>query len=120
MKIILDTNFLIDCIRFKIDLKSELRGNEIFVLDSIIFEIENVIERETKESKLAKLSLEFIRQNNIKTLKSEQKNTDVALIEHSKQGYVIATHDRVLKNKLKEAGAKLIYVRQKKYLVKEW
>ena len=110
---------MIDCIRFKIDLKSELRGNELFVLDSIVFEIERVMKRGTKESKLAKLALDFINKNKIKVLKSKEKNTDKSLILYSKKGYVIATHDRVLKNKLKKLGTKLIYVRQKKYLVKE-
>ena len=119
MKIILDTNFLIDCIRFKIDLKSELRGNELFVLDSIIFEIEKIIERGTNESKLAKLALDFINKNDIKMLESKERDTDESLISYSKKGYVIATHDRALKNRLKEIGAKFIYVRQKKYVVKE-
>ncbi|NIO44234.1 MAG: hypothetical protein GTN36_01605 [Candidatus Aenigmarchaeota archaeon] len=119
MKIILDTNFLIDCIRFKIDLKSELRGDKLFVLDSVVFEIEKVMERGTKESTLAKLALDFINRNKIKVLKSKEKNTDEALVSYSKKGYVIATHDKVLKNKLKKTNAKLIYIRQKKYLVSE-
>jgi len=117
MKIILDTNFLVDSIRFKIDLKSELAGNELFVLDSIIFEMGKIIERKTKESVLAKLALEFAKGKNIKILKSNEKETDESLISYSKQGYAIATHDRILKNKLKKAGAKIIYTRQKKYLV---
>ena len=42
MKVILDTNFLIDSIRFKIDIKSELKGNELFVIESIISEVEKI------------------------------------------------------------------------------
>jgi len=117
MKIILDTNFLVDCIRFKIDIKTELAGNELFVLDSIIFEIEKIIERGTKESTLAKIALDFINKNNFKILEAEENNVDESLISYSKQGYAIATHDRALKTKLKKAGAKIIYIRQKKYLV---
>jgi rRNA-processing protein FCF1 len=117
MKIILDTNFLIDCLRFKIDIKSELAGNKLFVLDSVIFEIEKIAKRGTKESSLAKLALEFINKNNLKILETGKKDADESLILYSKEGYAIATHDRVLKNKLKKMGAKLIYVRQKKYLV---
>jgi rRNA-processing protein FCF1 len=118
MKIILDTNFLIDCIRFKIDIKSELTGNELFVLDSVIFEIGKIAKRGTKESALAKLALEFIAKNNIKILETDKKDADESLIEYSKD-YAIATHDRVLKNKLKKVGAKIIYIRQKKYIVTE-
>jgi hypothetical protein len=119
MKIILDTNFLIDSIRFNIDLKSELSGNDVFVLDAVIFEIEKIVKRGTKESSLAKLALEFINENNIKQLKAEENSVDESLISYSKQGYAIATHDRALKTKLKKAGAKLIYIRQKRYLVTE-
>jgi rRNA-processing protein FCF1 len=118
MKVILDTNFLIDCMRFNIDIKTELAGNELFVSESILFEIEKIIERGTKESFLAKLALDFIKKNNFKVLESEE-NVDESLISYSKQGYTIATHDRTLKTKLKKAGAKIIYIRQKRYLVVE-
>ncbi len=118
MKIILDTNFLIDCIRFKIDLKSELAGNELFVLDSVIFEIGKIAKRRTKESALAKLALEFVAKNNFKILETSKKDADESLLTYSRE-YAIATHDRALKNKLKKAGAKIIYIRQKKYLVVE-
>ena len=118
MKIILDTNFLVDCVRFKVDLKSELAGNELFVLDSVIFELEKISKRGTKESSLARLALDFINKNNLKILETGRKDADESLIRHSKE-YAIATHDRVLKNKLKKLGAKIIYIRQKKYLVVE-
>jgi rRNA-processing protein FCF1 len=119
MKIILDTNFLIDCIRFNINIKSELVGNELFVLDLEKFEMEKIIERGTKESKLAKTALEFVNKNKIKILESGEKDVDESLIKYSKEGYVIATHDRVLKNKLKKSVSKIIFIRQKKYLVIE-
>ena len=118
MKIILDTNFLIDCLRFNIDIKTELAGNELFVSKSILFEIEKIIERKTKESSLAKSVLKFIKENNFKVLESEDE-VDESLISYSRQGYVIATHDRELKTRLKKAGAKIMYIRQKRYLVVE-
>jgi rRNA-processing protein FCF1 len=117
MKIILDTNFLIDCIRFKIDIKSEFRGNELFIVDSIILEIEKIAKRKTKEASLAKIALDII--NDLKVLKSKQDETDDSLIEYSKEGYVIATQDRDLKSKIKKLGGKVIYIRQKKYVVSE-
>ena len=118
MKIILDTNFLIDCLRFNIDIKAELAGNELFVSKSILFEIEKIKERGTKESSLAKLALDFINKNNFKILEFED-DVDESLVLYSKHGYVIATHDKTLKNRLKKEKAKIIYIRQKKYLVTE-
>jgi rRNA-processing protein FCF1 len=119
MKIILDTNFLIDCLRFSIDIKSELAGNEIFTLDGSIFEIEKIAKRKTKESALAKIALEYIAKKNIKVLEAEERDVDKSLISYSNQGYAIATHDSALKNKLKKLNAKVMFIRQKKYVVIE-
>jgi len=116
MKIILDTNFLIDCLRFRIDLKSELKGNELFIIDSIMPEIKKISERKTKESTLAKMVLNLIVENKFKLLESKNRDTDESLFLYSKEGYAIATQDRVLKNKIKKAGGKIIYIRQKKYV----
>jgi rRNA-processing protein FCF1 len=117
MKIILDTNFLVDCIRFKIDLKSELAGSELFVLDALFFEMENIVRRGTYESKLAKLALNFVESNSINILETEGSNVDDSLISYSKQGYEIATNDKELRGRLKKVGSKIIYIRQKRYLV---
>jgi len=119
MKIILDTNFLIDCLRFNVNMKSELAGNEIFVLDAVICEIEKISKRKTKEAVLAKLALGFIATENIKMLQADEKDVDKSLVSYSKHGYAIATHDRKLKDKLKKLNSKIIFIRQKKYVVIE-
>ena len=119
MKVILDTNFLVDCVRFKIDINSELSGNELFVLDSVVFELEKITKRGSKESTLAKMALDYVKGKGLKILKSKEKSTDKSLQNYSEQGYAIATHDRVLKNKIKSDGGKVIYLRQKRYVVFE-
>lgn len=116
MKVILDTNFLVDCVRFKIDIGLELSGNELFVLDSVITEIERIAKRGSKESALAKVALDYVKGKGLKILKSKEKDTDESLLVYSKQGYAIATHDRILKNKIKKGGGKVIYIRQKRYV----
>jgi rRNA-processing protein FCF1 len=119
MKVILDTNFLIDCLRFGVDLKSELAGNEMFVLDTSLLEIEKIAKRKTKESPLARLALEYIKRSGLIIMDAKEENVDDSLVSFSKEGYAIATHDKVLKNRLKRIDAKVIYIRQKKYLVIE-
>ncbi|OGI12630.1 hypothetical protein A3K64_03430 [Candidatus Micrarchaeota archaeon RBG_16_36_9] len=119
MKIILDTNFLVDFIRFKINFESEFIGNDMFVLDSTIYEIEEITKRKSTEASLAKLALEYVKRKGLKILKSKETNTDSSLLEYSKEGYAIATHDRVLKNRIKKAGGKIIFIRQKRYVVFE-
>lgn len=117
MNIILDTNFVVDAFRFNVDVKSELAGNDLFVLDANMFEIEKIAKRKTKEAALARMALDFVRGNDIKVLKSIERETDDSLISYSKEGYAIATHDRALKAKLKKTGAKVVFIRQRKYVV---
>jgi rRNA-processing protein FCF1 len=118
MKILLDTNFLVDIVRFKIDIL-ELRGNELFVLDSVIKELEKISEGRGKDSVSARIALELIEGKGLKILKSKERQADLSLLNYSKKGYVIATQDLKLKRKLKRAGAKIVCIRQKKYVIFE-
>mgnify|MGYP001575845384 CR=1 FL=1 len=110
MKVILDTNFLIDCAKFRIDYLEQLSHHELFTLDAIIAELEKLINQ--KKAKHAKLALQILRQKNVKIIKSKVSNVDSALIEL--KGYGVATADKELKKKLK--GKKIFVIRQKKYI----
>ncbi len=108
--IILDTNFLINCTKFHIDLFSELERiltapYKIAVLEQTLQELEKV---NPKELCLIKKFLE-----NIEVLKKEGMNVDDSLTALSHQGAIIATQDKALKKRLKKP---LITIRQKKYL----
>ena len=58
----------------------------------------------------------MIESKNIQTIASEGYADD-ALVELAKKGYVIATLDAELKKRLKKEGAKILTLRQKKYVV---
>ncbi len=118
MKIILDTNFLIDTFRFNIDIKSELAGKEIFTLDAVVREVEKLVVTDKKESMFANLALKFI-EGSCKVLKSTQKETDESLVDYAQDGYIIATHDRILKGKIKDVGGRVAFIRQKNHVVIE-
>jgi len=119
MKVILDTNFLIDCIRFRIDIKDELSGNELYVLDAVMFEIDKLTETQTEEASLARMVSEFINKNEIMVLESKSKNTDKALVAFAREGYAIATQDKGLKDKVKRLGGRVFYIRQQSYVAFE-
>lgn len=119
MRIILDTNFLMAIPQFKIDVFSQLRGNEIFVLDSVITELKKISKGTGKNSVAARIALELLKRKDLKILKSKEEDTDLSLLAYSKRGYLIATQDKVLRDKLKKGGGKVIYIRQKKYVVFE-
>ncbi len=108
--IILDTNLLIYCAKFKIDLFSEIERictfpYKIAVLDSTIKELEKV---KPKELNLIKKYLE-----KIVVIKAEESYVDDELIRLSKEGHIIATQDIRLKKQVKRP---IITIRQKKYL----
>jgi rRNA-processing protein FCF1 len=107
-KIILDTNFLLTAIKFKIDIFSQLQEYDIYILDKTLKELEN-----KKNEKLAK---ELIEKHNIKIIKtSNDKYVDDLLLEY--KDFIIATQDKELKEKLKKAKISTISLRQKKYLI---
>jgi len=118
MRIILDANFLVSAVQFKVDIFSELKGNELFTLDKIIEEIEKISEGTGNNAIAAKVALDLTSRKDLKILES-RNDVDSSLLFYSKQGYAIATQDAILKDKLKKIGGKVIYIRQKKYVVFE-
>jgi rRNA-processing protein FCF1 len=119
MRMVLDTNFLISASNFKIDLISELRGNDLFVTEPVLEELGKISKKKSKDSKAARMSLKMVKEKGLKILESKEKEADLSLLECGKKGYAIATQDKVLRNKLKRAGSKIIFIRQKKYVVFE-
>lgn len=115
MKVILDTNFLIDFLRFRLD-PTELRGKEVFVLRQSIFELERVARRGGKDAKIAREALVFAKA--LKALEGKEKNADLSLLAYSKDGYAIATQDAELKAAVRKAGGRVALIRQQKYI--EW
>ncbi len=116
MRVILDTNFLMAATQFKTNIFSGLRGHKVFVSRNIIRELNELSSKKGKNAKAAKIALQLIKRKGLKVLISKERNTDKSLIQYSKRGYVIATQDRALRDKIKKSGAKVIYIRQKKYL----
>lgn len=118
MIIILDTNFLIYCVKYKIDLLSELEricpGYKLVVPGSVVAELKGL---EEKAAPLAFSILnKFVKQKKVAVIKSE-KSADKAILELAKAANAVATMDRLLAAKLKKVGKRIIKVRQKKYLI---
>ena len=116
-KILLDTNFLLTVIEFKIDIFSELDRTcdfnyKLFTLDKVVDEIKNIIQKQKgKNKKNAEFALKLLKK--IKKIKTKKGFTDDIIAEMSKE-YIVATQDTYLKKRLK--GKKLM-IRQKKYII---
>lgn len=109
-KIILDTNFILSCLNFKIDFISEIER----LLDSK-YEL-SIFEgtlKELEEKKLGKLALDIIKNKNIKVINSKNSYVDEDILS-LKDGCIIATND---KNLIKKLKLPIIRIKQKKYLI---
>ena len=121
-KIILDTNFLLIPIQFKVDIFSELKricdfNYELFIFKSSVDELKNIIRVQSgKSKKAAQFALKLIRLKNIKIIESGEKDVDSLILKNINHTMVTATQDMLLKNKLLEKGHSVIILRQKKYL----
>lgn len=120
MKILLDTNFFLDVIRFKIDLNEItsllLEPYQLVTLNLIVKELEKISRSKSTASLHAKIALKLIKTKNIKILKSRERNVDKAILELANKDIIVATDDSKLRKKLRENKIRTIYLRAKKYL----
>ncbi|MBS3104931.1 DUF188 domain-containing protein [Candidatus Woesearchaeota archaeon] len=121
-KIIIDTNFLMIPIQFRVDIFSEIDricdfNYKLFIFEQSINELKNIIEKQTgKNKKAAQFALKLIKLKNIGIIKSEKENVDALILNNISKDTIVATQDALLKKKMIEKGASLIILRQKKYL----
>ncbi|MEM5772975.1 MAG: PIN domain-containing protein [Candidatus Aenigmatarchaeota archaeon] len=119
MRVFLDTNFLIDLIKFKINLEEILllfqEPIDFFVLSSSIKELEKIARSKGKSGSSAKLALKLVELKRIKIFQTEE-SPDKAFLSLADKNTIIATNDSKLRKKLKTLGIKTIYLRGKKKL----
>ena len=112
MKVILDTNFLIEVIKNKVRIFEQIHG-KLFVVDKVVLELKDICKGKGKDGTYAKISLELIK--NLEVLES-LKSADAALVDYSKKGYIILTQDRKLRERIKKVKGKSGYLKQKRFV----
>lgn len=115
VKIIVDTNFLIDIVRFKINLESL---NEFGKYKLII---PKAVENELKKikNKYARVAIELTKLKGMEIVDNPVgiKTTDEIIIALAKElKAAVATNDRKLRKRLKGLRIKTIYLRARKHL----
>ncbi|HKZ45652.1 MAG TPA: PIN domain-containing protein [archaeon] len=118
-KVMFDTNFLIDLVRFRIDIqdvKTMIGRSEFYTVDTVIRELEGISTKKSKSGRNARIALKIIELNNIKVIKSREKSADEAILKLAKRGMAVATNDIELKKSLIKQNTKVIYLRSKKHL----
>lgn len=113
--VVMDTNFLIEVVKNRIDLRKELDRIMEFpyktaVIEGTIRELEKIGKHAGRDGERAKYAIS-IAKNSEKIESGEDVDKELEKIED--EDMIIATQDRELKRKLK---TRIIVVRQKKYL----
>ncbi len=114
-KVLLDTSFILSCIRNKIDFFEEisLMGIQIIIPEEVILEVERFKDRKTE----ANVALSLINQNNDEFEKIElgKGHVDNKIIDYANKenDFVVATLDKEVKEKLL---GKIMVIREKKRL----
>lgn len=115
-KIILDTNFLtapfqLDSINIFEELERIFPSSEIHTINDAVHEAKSI-----KDGRYGKLVDKLIDKKDIEVLETEgEGSVDDLLVEISRD-YVIATNDKELKERLIEADAEVIHIRNESYL----
>ncbi|MCK5107446.1 MAG: hypothetical protein KAQ83_01850 [Nanoarchaeota archaeon] len=133
-KILLDTNFILLPFTLKVDIFTELKriidNPEIIILDLIVLELEKIARLDKgSDGRAAKATLSYLEKMPLKVKKtvkhlktanslSKISSVDDKIVEFAaKNGYLVATQDKLLKEKLKNRDIKIITLRQKKHLI---
>lgn len=113
-RVVLDTNFLLLPFQYRIDLEEEIEklvpGADVFVPRAVISELQA---QRQGGSRLGGAALEFARR--FKVIETTRKG-DEALIGLARKGYIVATNDKLLKEKIRRMEKPVIFLRQKKFL----
>ncbi len=118
-KIIIDTNFLLTMVRYKIHGLDEIKTKikcRFFTLSRVIFELEVLGKRDKKIAKELLLVKQILKNNDVKIIDSTTENVDEELVEKAKEGYVIATNDKPLRDKIRKIGGKTIFIRSLNFI----
>lgn len=102
--VVLDTSFILSCVRKKIDFSEQIKfkGLKMLIPIQVIEEITKISERgKTKFAREAKLALLVLKKNKFLEIDLQNKNVDKGLMKIAKENkeYVIATLDKEIKNK---------------------
>lgn len=120
--VILDSNAIMMCFEFSIDLENELNkilGKNIITIPEPIFNELQILSEKGKERKkqIAKSALNLAKKYKIIKLDTDKKGDDAVIYFAEKYSGIVVTNDRELRKRLKDISIKVIYLRNKKHLV---
>jgi rRNA-processing protein FCF1 len=120
LKVLLDTSFIVNAVKYKLDFKKELKGHELLLIPTVVDELHELEDGDSEDSAHAKMAIKII--EGLGTVLEPDKyegDVDGSLLRLSRDGYVIATQDMPLREAVKDAKGRVAYIRQRKKIVVE-
>lgn len=117
MRVLLDTNFMMDCFRYRVDMSSLFDlcpGARLATIPQVVSELKRLAARKGTHSRYARVALGLI--DGIEVVESPEGGADDALLELAGKDSLVATNDEPLRAKIRKKGVKTIYLRAKKQL----
>lgn len=119
-RILLDTNFVLDIIKWKIDVIGELQricdfSYELLIPDVVISELRRFPKRSI-EGRNATIALLVLKKNGAKMLETGGTYADDVLVKIAGKKDIVATQDQTLKRRLRAKRVPVIFIREKGYL----
>ena len=110
--------------QFNVDVVGELKtivpSYKLIVPSTVLYELEGVKKRSKGKNKIAaSIALKIARSPPIEVMETklhEGETVDDSLLRISKRSKVLCTNDRELRNRAREMGINVVYLRQRKYL----
>ena len=121
-RIILDTNFLLIPLQFKVDIFSEFERickfhYKLCILSESIRELEGIKENQKGKSKLsAVFALKLVKLKNIHVIETEKGYVDSLILDNAKKEDIVATQDAELRRSLAIKGVSVIHLRSRQFL----
>lgn len=121
-KIMLDTNFLMIPLQFKVDIFSEFEricnfNYKLCIYRNSVNELNDIIKKQTqKHKKAAEFALKLIKLKNIEIIDSNEGYVDSLILENLDKDAIVATQDTNLRKEILKKNVPVIILRQKKYL----
>ena len=103
MEVLLDSSFIVSCIKKKIDFITQLeeQGFKVLIPREVLQELKDLrLKCPTEERKAIDLAFEIIEKRDLKKISLGKRSVDQGLIEKGKAGYFIATLDRGIKTEI--------------------
>lgn len=117
MKILLDTSFIMDCFRHRIDLAEVFDfypEARMATIPQVVEELKRIAAKKSIQSRHAKVAVSLI--DGLEILEAPEMKTDDALAEMASKENIVATNDEKLRKRITGRGLKTIYLRGRKHL----